>query len=133
MRPFKWLSMRPIGSRKGFLILEVLVAVCVLSVAFVVFLGVLAQAIKVSARSARSMEAVGKFETLWFDLQCGLRPDLVRYGGRGNAGDGYFHEIEIRTDNETGSLLAARIWFGESSGSKEALVLDAFVLAAPIA
>ena len=63
--------------------MEALILILILSVSFVSFVGVTLQALKVSSRTRDLTEGLTKYESLVFELENGLRPDLASYGGRG--------------------------------------------------
>lgn len=102
-------------SRSGFLLVEVLLALLVLAVAFVAFLGAMAQALRVSSRSGRTMEAVSKMEELLFGIQNGLRPDLAGYGGEGLLGNDYRYHFKDLEVGETGVWLEGRLSWKDRS------------------
>lgn len=85
--------------QSGFLLMEALLALLVLSVAFVVCLGAVAQALRLSSRAEETTKAVLASETLLFELETGMRPDLVVFGGRGERAP-YRYVIESETTND---------------------------------
>ena len=114
--------------QKGFLIVEVLIAVMVLAVAFVALMGAMAQAVKVSSRSSRVTEAISRYEPLLFEIESGLRPDIAGYGGHGEMEGKYRYKIEAEKNEELGSFLKSRLSWKEG---KEFLDLEFFAQKAP--
>lgn len=104
------------SSKSGFLMVEVLITIMILAVAFTVFLGAMAQTLRVSSKSSQLTDAISAFEPLRFELESGLRPDLVFYGGEGNLKNGYNYRIEKNEAGEMDSLLRSR--FSWKSGKE---------------
>lgn len=84
-------------AEQGFFLMEALILVLVISLTFVAFMGVIAQALKISVRDQELLEGISKYEELLFELENGLRPDLLLFGGRGK--EGAYH-YEIKSENE---------------------------------
>jgi len=81
------------NSPKGFLLIEALVAVLILSAALAASLGALGQALRLTRCAEAHTRAVHALEDLLFDLETGGRADLLRYGGKGPLED-YQYEIK---------------------------------------
>jgi type II secretory pathway pseudopilin PulG len=119
--------MRSALSQEGFFLLEVLMAIMILAVAFVALMGVMAQAMQVSSRSARMTDAISQYESFLFNLETGTRLDLVGYGGHGKLGAEYYFETTAK-DNEFSSLLKNKILWKEG---KEFLDIEFIAIKAP--
>lgn len=78
---------------EGFLLVEALIAILILSVVLVASLGGIAQTLKLSKRGEETTKAILAFENLLFDFETGERLDLVLYGGKGRSEEGYDYEI----------------------------------------
>lgn len=81
------------ASQEGFLLIEALIAILLLSLVLTASLGGIAQALRLSKRGEETTKAVLAFENLLFDLETGERLDLVYYGGKGRLEEGYDYEI----------------------------------------
>ena len=114
--------------RGGFLIVEVLIAIMVLAVAFVALLGAMAQAVKVSSKSSQMTDAISCYESFLFEIESGVRPDIAGYGGHGDLERKYHYQIESETNKEFSSLLKSR--FSWKDG-KESLDLQFLAQQAP--
>lgn len=100
--------------------MEVLIVILILAIVFVAFMGVMSQALKVSSRSRRQTEAVMRYENFLFELENGLRADLVSFGGRGELGGGYQYAVNAQESKEFYAYLKSKLtWNG-----KESLDLD---------
>ena len=95
-------------AEQGFLLTEALILVLVISLTFVAFMGVIAQALKISARDQELLEGISKYEELVFELENGLRPDLLLFGGRGKEGV-YHYEINHEEDKNSYGLFTSRL------------------------
>lgn len=113
-------------SDKGFLIVDALIAISILAVSFVFFMGGMAQVLRVSTKSSRTMEALSTFESLLFQIDSGVRPDLAGYGGIG-ALDGFNYRIERSSGDEQDVFLNGRLSW---KGSKEFIEQEIVVLRA---
>lgn len=99
--------------KKGFLIVEVLIAILILAVVFVPLMAAMAQSARVASRSSQTTEAVSRYEALLFEVESGLRPDIAGYGGRGELDGQYRYEIDPVKSTEYGSFLKSRLsWKG---------------------
>lgn len=115
--------------QKGFLIVEVLVVVLVLAAAFTFFMTAMRQALRVSERSGRTPEAISKLESLFFQLESGLRPDLAGYGGQADAGDGYQCRLEVVKNEDYAALLKSRLSW---KSGREFIEQESWVSKAPV-
>ena len=120
--------MSRLARRKGFLIVEVLIVIMILAVAFTAFLGGMAQVLKVSSKSSRMTDAISRYDSLLFEIENGLRPDLAGYGGHGELGEGYRYQIDSKAGREFSSLLKSRFSWKEG---KEFLELELLASKAP--
>ena len=80
---------RPRGEDKGergFLLVEVLLAILILSTAITAFLGSLSQVLRVTRREIETTQAILPLEHLLFELEIGERSDLLSTGGAGKIG-----------------------------------------------
>jgi Tfp pilus assembly protein PilV len=93
----------------GFLLLEALILVLILSIAFVSFAVVVSQALKVSYRTRDMTEVLASFEPLLFEIENGFHPDLAAYGGKGALGEGASYEIQNQEDSKTYGLLKGKL------------------------
>ena len=116
-------------SHKGFLILEVMIAILILAVAFAVFMSAMAQTLRVSVRAKNTAEALSRFDSLLFEIESGIRIDLASYGGRADLKDDYQYEIQAQQDGDFGSRINSRLLW---KNDKELLNLDLLVLKVPI-
>lgn len=105
---------------RGFLLIEALIAILLLSLVLVASLGGIAQALRISKRGEETTKAILAFENLLFDLETGGRLDLVLYGGKGRLKEGYDYEI---------SPSNMRLSWKEG---KESLDLETFLQEVPI-
>lgn len=83
-----------ISCAKGFLMMEVLLAILILSIAFVSFAAVIGQVLKVTSKSQDLTLALLKYEEALFELENGQRNDVVHYGGQGAAGEDYGYAFQ---------------------------------------
>ena len=96
--------------QKGFLLIEVLVAILVLSISMVAIVGTIGQVLTLSKRADETAKAVFQMENLLFSLESGARSDLVLYGGRENLSDGFGCEIKTVRETEPFYSLKARLF-----------------------
>ena len=89
--------------------MEALILLLILSVTFVSFMAVMVQALRVSVKGREITEAVSSYEQFLFELENGLRPDIVGYGGRGVLAKGYQYEIRNEENLDSYSFLRGRI------------------------
>ena len=68
-------------NQKGYFLIEALMALLLLSLTLVALIGSTGQALKIFKRQTETTHSLLKMEEIFFDLETGLRPDLVRYGG----------------------------------------------------
>lgn len=106
---------------QGFLLMEALIVILILAVAFTAFMGVMAQALRVSSKARQMTEAVSEYEAFLFELESGMRPDLVLFGGGGELAGGYQYEIHSETLKEPFVFLKTRLFWKEG---KESLGLE---------
>ena len=106
---------------RGFLLMEALLLILILSITFVSFIGVIFQALKVSSHTHDLTEGLSRYEALVFELESGLRPDLASYGGRGDLEKGFSYEIENREEADSYALLKSRLLWKQG---KESLDFD---------
>ena len=114
---------------EGFLLMEVLIAISVLAIAFVAFVAVLGQVLNITSRSTDLTHAIAKYETLFFDLENGERNDLVSYGGRGGIEGGYQYEILSQQETDGYFTLKTKIFW---KGGKDFMDLDLLLPESPI-
>ena len=119
----------PIFSNKGFLLLEALMALLILAIAFAAFMGAMSQVLRVSYRANHTMDSVSQIEPLLFEIENGVRADLASYGGKGDLKDGYHYEIEAKEEGDLASYLKGRL---SSKDGKGFLEMDILVLKAPV-
>jgi hypothetical protein len=101
----------------------------ILAVAFVAFMGAMAQVVRVFSKSSRLTDALARYEALFFEIESGLRPDLAGYGGRGVMEDQYHYQIKAEKGREFSAFLKGRLsWKGE----KEFLDLEVLASKAPV-
>ena len=81
------------NQEKGFFLVEALIALLILSVTLVALIGVTGQALKISERGIKTTEALLGMEEILFQLESGIRVDLVKYGGRENLKGGYSFDV----------------------------------------
>ena len=116
-------------SNKGFLLLEVLMALLILAIAFAAFMGAMSQVLRVSYRANHTMDSVSQIEPLLFEIESGVRADLASSGGKGELKDGSHYEIEVKEEGDLASHLTGSL---SSRGEKGFLEMDILVLKAPI-
>lgn len=110
--------------QRGFLLIEALIAISILSIAAVVFLGLIGKALRIAANGRDLQAALSADEELLFDLNAGLRADLTAYGGKGRSETGANYEITPLTsrasyaDLEVKSVLPLRLIVSESGVSQ---------------
>ena len=83
---------------KGFLLLEALVSILILSVALAASLTGIAQVLRLKERADETTKAIVQFDNLLFQLEAGMRTDLLRDGGRGKIGE-FDYDIRSETVN----------------------------------
>lgn len=81
-------------------LLEALIAMLILSVTFTATSGAVLQALRVSQRAEETTHAVSKAGNVLFELESGLRADLVKYGGRESLGGEYQFEATAGTGRD---------------------------------
>ena len=108
---------------------EVLIVIMIVAIAFVLFLGAMAQAVKVSSKSAQLTDAISRYGALLFEIESGLRPDLTGYSGRGTLEADYHYQVDTEKDEEFDALLKSRLSWKEG---KEFLELETLIPKAPI-
>jgi prepilin-type N-terminal cleavage/methylation domain-containing protein len=114
--------------QKGFLLLEVLIVMLILAVAFVSFMGVIGQTLRVSVKAREVSEAISQYDALLFELESGMSPDLASFGGRGELEGGYQYEIKTDEMNEAYQFLESKMSWKEG---REFLNLKILVPEAP--
>lgn len=115
--------------RQGFLLIEVLLAILIISVAFTASAGVLRQALMISEKTIQTTEAISAYENLQFELDAGTRPDLVAYGGKGPLANKYRYSLEPLAEDESFFWTKSRILSGSG---KDLLSHDLFLSEAPV-
>lgn len=123
-------------NNRGFLLIEALIAILLLSLVLTASLGGIAQGLKLSKRGEDTTKAILAFENLLFDFETGERLDLVLYGGRGKLEEGLGYEIDPqrKAPKEEESLVSfsslnlALSW----KEGKESLALQTFLEEVPI-
>ncbi len=96
--------------QNGFLLMEALVLILVLSVVFVSFMGLVTQALKISSRSHGQSEAIMKIEKIVFEIGNGLRPDLASFGGQENLGPGISCAIKADSASSFALIKSKAAW-----------------------
>ncbi len=91
-------------AQRGFFLVEVLVAIVIISVAMVAALAGMARALKMSERSEAFTETVLPMEQLLFEIETGSRQDLLETGGKAEFKDKTFQvhsslAVESETEN----------------------------------
>ena len=97
------------GTSEGFLLMEVLILLLILSVTFVSFMAVMGQALHISARSREITEAVSICEQFLFELENGFRSEVVSDGGHGVLEKDYQYEIRSEENSDSYSFLKGRV------------------------
>lgn len=111
------------GDQKGFLLIETLVAIVIIAVVVVTVLSGMQRALKMTLRSEQFTEKGLPMETLLFEMETGMRMDLLANGGAAvkddqtfeviketvisekpeeEAGEAAFYRFNIRTSGEEG-------------------------------
>ncbi len=111
-------------SDRGFLLLEVLVTIAILSIVIVSFFGVIGTALRISEKGRGIALAAADYDRLVFELESGLRPDLAGYGGSGEGEGGCRYQLEAETSRDLYSQLKGQISWKNGT---EALGLDLIV------
>jgi len=111
-------------SQRGFTLLEVLIAVVILSVTVTAFIAGISQSLRLSQRSEEITQAVLKLEASFSELETGERSELVRYGGRESRGRNA--SIEIKSEAHSSGLRSLVI--KDIKNGKERLSFDAFLM-----
>jgi len=92
----------------GFLLMEALVSIAILSIALLVGLSAMGQALYVAKKTEELTEMIVSSEDLLFTLETGSRTDLIFYGGKGKVqANDSLYEIkseEFREELETKKL-----------------------------
>ena len=107
--------------QNGFLMMEALILILIISVTFTAFIGVIAQALKISSRSRNLTDAVSKYEYLLFELENGFRADLLNFGGRENVEGGYQYSVKNEGDKDSYASLKSKLTW---KGGKESFEFD---------
>lgn len=110
--------------QKGFLIVDVLIAIMVLAVLFALFMGAMMQSAKAALKSARTTDALSSFEPVLFEMQSGLRPDLTMYGGDGQIKPDFRYKVVGVSEEEYTARIKASI---AAKNGAEFISLDAVV------
>ena len=101
--------------------MEVLMAIAILSIAIVSFLGVISRALQVSEKGRGIAQAVTSYDGFIFNLESGLRADLVHFGGKGELEGGYRYELIPEENSDSYDHLRGKILW---KGGREFLNLD---------
>ena len=112
-------------SRDGFLLLEALIAILILSIALVASLGGIAQALRIAKRGEETTRNLLAFERILYELETGERLDLVSEGGKGELEGGSQYQIE----KDSFSFLKTRLL---GRDKKEVLNFETFLGEAPL-
>lgn len=96
-------------SPKGFLLLETLIAIMLFAIIFSAFIGLIRQALLVSHRMKEMILCRNDYEKLLFQMEAGLRPDIVAYGNKGSISQETFYEIESVPEADGFFLLKGRL------------------------
>lgn len=99
------------------MLVEVLMAILIIAVAFTAFMGAMSQALNASYRSWETIDAISKFESILFQIENGLRPDLAGYGGQGDLTEGYSYSIKAEKSGQTDALLQGKLSWKKGKGS----------------
>jgi type II secretory pathway pseudopilin PulG len=107
---------------RGFLLIEVLIAVLLLSTVLTALGGVFVQCLKISKREKETMQALLYTEPFLFQLETGQRAGWIRYGGQESAGTdgnvrvgagpepGDFRTCELNYFKNRKSILNLELW-----------------------
>ncbi len=107
--------------QKGFLMMEALILILIISVTFTAFTGVITQVLKISARGRALTDSIMKYEFFLFELENGFRADLLSFGGREDVEGGYQYSVQNEgNDNSYASLKSKLTW----KSGKEFLEFD---------
>ena len=112
--------------RQGFLLIEALLALLILSLVLVASLGAIAQGLRIAKKGEETTRALLTFEKILFDLETGKRLDWVLYGGKGEWDEKYQYEMTSRVETNLPlfSSLKTRLSWKEGRGS---LQLETFL------
>ena len=111
-------------TEKGFLLMEAMVLILMISVTFTAFIGVIAQGLKISSRSRAQTDAVSKYEFLLFELENGFRPDFLNFGGREEVEGGYQYSVQNEQEEDSYAFLKNKLaWKNGKESLEFALVL----------
>lgn len=100
-----------IASKKGFMLMEALILILIISITFTACLGLIAQSLKVSFRGQGLTDAICKYEFFLFELENGFRADLINFGGREEAGNGHQYIVQSSEEMDSFSFLKTKlIW-----------------------
>ncbi len=108
--------------QQGFLLMEVLIAVLILSIAFVSFTAVLAQVLRVDSRARNFNRALEGYEKFLFEMENGQRSDLVTEGGQGPLGEEGRYDFQSLKQEGDYFFLKGRVSW---KNGKDSLDLDA--------
>lgn len=111
-------------NQKGFLIVDVLIAIMVLAVLFALFMGAMMQSAKVAIKSARMTDAISSFGPILFEVETGLRPDLALYGGEGQLKPDFRYKLIDTSEEEYAAKVKAAVI---ARNGAELISLDAVV------
>ena len=99
---------------RGFLLVEALLAMLVLTLAASASFQSILQASAAAKRSEALSAGILKTEEELFDLESGIRPDLVVYGGKENLAGDYRMDFNVEEEAEGYSDAVFRLLKGDS-------------------
>ena len=104
-------------SEKGFTLLEVLISILILAVTLTAFMGGISQVLMLSGRMEETSQVLAGYEKLLFELETGMRADLVAYGGQGKLNDKLTYEIKSKPQKvNLRELKLTMSWHGQDNG-----------------
>ncbi|MCM8776029.1 MAG: hypothetical protein NC930_06770 [Candidatus Omnitrophica bacterium] len=81
-------------SSKGFLLVEVFIAVLTLSIVIVAWMNTMCQVLALCKRSDQIMKALLQTENIFFNIRTGNRPDLLAFGGKEISEEGWIFDVQ---------------------------------------
>ena len=113
------------------MLIEVLIAIVILSVVMTTCVGAVSQALRISEKAGEWTRARLAMEGLLFELRSGERLDLLVYGGRGKMEEKYQYEIQSDQLDVTGSVIPFYFYLVQArlswKGARDFLDLNLFV------
>lgn len=97
------------ANQKGFLLIEVLIALMLLAIVFTAFAAMLGQCLFIFQKSRDQFQMIASADQLMFELETGERLDLVSYGGREKRENRFLLEIDSEPHGEKFYQLKLRL------------------------